>query len=307
MIDNSRIESFVHYILSVRGLSKRTAEVYNAALRNLSAYCADIDTELAWETLDADVVRGWLAAQMGRGVQARTIGPLLAAVRSFYRYLLREGVVTVDPVHKLSPPKCPKTLPQFLKKKEVEALLNDVQYPDTYEGARDRAIMVMLCTTGIRAAEILGMSVGDFSLDECQLKVTGKRNKQRIIPFGLRLKEALTAYLPHREHFLARQETPVTALFLNKRGRPMRYNELRKVVRTILGSVTSLKKRSPHVLRHTFATTMLDNGGDLEAIQQLLGHESVATTEIYTHTSFAELREQYAKAHPHAREDENKG
>ncbi len=337
-MDEKYIEEFLHYILSVKGLSQRTAEIYGGALRSLAAFCGKTDGGITWESMDTDIVRRWMAAQMERGVQPRTVRPMLAAVRTFYRYMLREGMVAADPVHKLMPPKAPKTLPQFLKRSEVEALLNDVAFADDFEGLRNKTIVTMLCTTGIRAAEILGLCVGDVDMGSCQIKVTGKRNKQRIVPFGHHLREALEDYLPMRRSFLdsltrgeqvsggdeamvrldedgsaLRREKSLdsekgqassVAVFVNKKGRPLRYELLRKIVVEVLGNVTSLKKRSPHVLRHTFATLMLDNGADLEAIQQLLGHENVDTTEIYTHTSFAELRSQYAKAHPHAREEE---
>ena len=337
-MDQKYIDDFLHYILSVRGLSQRTAEIYGGALHSLSDFCVAIDNEITWQSVDTDIVRRWMAAQMERGVQPRTVRPMLAAVRTFYRYMLREGMVETDPVHKLMPPKAPKTLPQFLKRSEVDALLNDVTFADDFEGLRNKAIVTMLCTTGIRAAEIMGLCVADVDMGSCQIKVTGKRNKQRIVPFGRHLREALEDYLPVRRSFLdsltgggqisgndgaaarpldkgdplgkenssgpVNGQVPSAAVFVNKKGRPLRYELLRKIVVELLGNVTSLKKRSPHVLRHTFATLMLDNGADLEAIQQLLGHENVDTTEIYTHTSFAELRNQYAKAHPHAREEE---
>lgn len=357
-MDEKYIEEFLHYILSVKGLSQRTAEIYGGALHSLAAFCEKTDSDITWESVDTDIVRRWMATQMERGVQPRTVRPMLAAVRTFYRYMLREGKVETDPVHKLMPPKAPKTLPQFLKRSEVEALLNDVVFTDDFEGLRNKAIVTMLCTTGIRAAEILGLCMADVDMGMCQIKVTGKRNKQRIVPFGQHLKEALEVYFPVRRQFVdglvggtteeemeksahqlsaspirktdgagrwyadaiqqedgenrrkvgapaarAREEKRAVPVFLNKRGRPLRYEALRNIVVAALGNVTSLKKRSPHVLRHTFATLMLDNGADLQAIQQLLGHENVDTTEIYTHTSFAELRTQYAKAHPHAREE----
>lgn len=305
-MDNTLVEQFIQYIRASRGLSERTAEVYGKALRHLSAFCTELDEGLTWQTLDTDILRRWLSAYMERGVQARTVRPLLAAVRTFYHYLLREGHVSEDPAYKLLPPKVPKTLPSFLKRSEVDRLLHSVAYADTFMGHRDRAIMATLCTTGIRAGEILGLQLADVDLQEGQLKVTGKRNKQRIVPFSPELAATLEAYLAARRTApdAPAGQADCPAFFLSAKGKPMRYEQLWKVVRGVLGSVTSLKKRSPHTLRHTFATIMLDNGGDLEAIQQLLGHESVATTEIYTHTSFAELREQYAKAHPHARKEE---
>lgn len=305
-MENTRVETFLQYILATKGLSQRTAEIYGNALKDLSAFCSSVDEGLTWETLDVDVIRRWMAATMERGCSPRTVKQQLSGVSSFYRYMLLSGYIKVDPTQKIQPPKAPKTLPTFLKRSEVDKLLHHMKFPDDYMGVRDRTIVAILCHTGIRASEILGLRLSDIDLSNCTLKVTGKRNKQRIVPFNGELQEILAGYLPERQRYIdsASGGTQVDncALLLNSRRNPLTYAELRVIVRDALGNVTTQQKRSPHVLRHTFATIMLDNGGDLEAIQQLLGHESVATTEIYTHTSFAELRAQYAQAHPHSKD-----
>lgn len=301
-MDNGLVEDFLHYILAARGLSQRTAEIYGNALQEFNTFCTKLDEGLTWTSMPTDVVRRWMAAEMERGCAPRTVRQKMAGVRAFYRYLLKEGIVDVDPVHLLAPPKADKPLPTFLKRTEVERLLADVSFPPTYEGQRNRTIVATLCLTGIRAGEILGLTPADIDLTECQLKVTGKRNKQRIVPFNKELRDIFTAYLPLRQHFLEEGGKECSAMFLSSRRTAMAYGDLHRVVTTTLSAVTTQKKRSPHVLRHTFATLMLDNGGDLEAIQHLLGHERIATTEVYTHTSFAELRQQYAAAHPHAKQ-----
>lgn len=302
------IEQFIEYLLATRGLSGRTAQAYSAALTDLRAYALAQDETLTWQTLDTDIVRSWMAHHMAKGSQPRTVRPMLAGVRTFYRYLLQQGLVQFDPVHTLAPPKADKPLPTFLKRSEVDALLNELTFPPSFEGVRDQTIIATLCHTGIRASEILGLKSADIDISEGQLRVTGKRNKQRIIPFSPRLGEQFRAYLAARQEYLEEHglQSPLEedVFFIGPRLRKMSYSLLRKIVKTALSCVTTQKKRSPHVLRHTFATLMLDNGGDLEAIQQLLGHESVGTTEIYTHTSFAELRAQYAQAHPHAQTED---
>lgn len=307
-MDNSLVDQFLHYILANRGLSQRTAVIYGDALRDLSRYSSSIDEELSWTTLPTDIVRGWMAAEMERGCKPRTVRQHLAGVRTFFRYLLREGIVEVDPVHTIVPPKADKPLPAFLKRSEVEYLLDGMTYAEDYEGQRNRTIIAILAHTGIRAAELLGLTLQDIDLDERTLKVTGKRNKQRIVPFSPTLATTIRTFLPYRSEHLSGTSEGASAvaddghLLHTRRRTPLRYAELRNIVRDTLANVTSQQKRSPHVLRHTFATLMLDNGGDLEAIQHLLGHEKIATTEVYTHTTFAELREQYAAAHPHSKE-----
>lgn len=296
------VTQFLQYILASRGLSPRTAEIYGDALRDLERFTRATDEGITWQTMPTDMVRRWMAAGMERGLSPRTVRQQVAAVRSFYRYLLREGIVEVDPVHTLMPPKADKPLPTFLKRQEVEMLLTGITYAPTYEGQRNRTIIAVLCHTGIRASELLGLRPADIDLNECTLKVTGKRNKQRIVPFRPELRDILLAYYRVREeHIESKGHDTYEGLFLTNKGGELKYRELDTIVNTVLSAVTTQKKRSPHVLRHTFATLMLDNGGDLEAIQHLLGHENIATTEIYTHTSFAELREQYAQAHPHAK------
>lgn len=302
LMDNGLVDDFLRYILATRGLSKRTAEVYGMALRELGDFCARTDEGVSWTTMPTDMVRLWISHRMSKGCHPRTVRPMVAAVRAFYRYLLREGIVDVDPVHMLAPPKADKPLPTFLRRNEVERLLGHTVYADTYEGQRDKTIVAVLCYTGIRASELLGLTPADINLGERNLKVTGKRNKQRIVPFGTQLQEILADYLPLRNDYQQKVGHKTEALFLSKTGCALRYNALHAIVSTTLANVTTQKKKSPHVLRHTFATQMLDNGGDLEAIQHILGHERIATTEVYTHTSFAELRAQYAAAHPHAKE-----
>lgn len=297
------VTQFLQYILASRGLSPRTAEIYGDALRDLERFTQRTDEGITWQTMPTDMVRRWMAAGMERGLSPRSVRQQVAAVRSFYRYLLREGIVEVDPVHTLMPPKADKPLPTFLKRQEVEMLLSGITYAPTYEGQRNRTIIALLCHTGIRASELLGLHLADIDLNECTLKVTGKRNKQRIVPFRTELRDILLSYYRVREEFVdSVGSTDEGNLFLTLRGTALKYSKLHGIVNAVLSAVTNQKKRSPHVLRHTFATLMLDNGGDLEAIQHLLGHEKIATTEIYTHTSFAELRQQYAQAHPHAKE-----
>ena len=234
---------------------------------------------------------------MERGTDARTVSKALSALRSLYRYLLRTARVERDPVRLVHNPKVHAKLPTFVRQAEMDRLFDDTPFPDTYEGERDRTILLTFYSTGIRLSELTGLTLGDVDCRAGELKVTGKRNKQRIVPFGPDLQQAMQHYLLRRSATFA--DAP-RALFLTAKGKPVSQQQVSKWVKQYLSLVTTQKKKSPHVLRHTFATVMLNNGADLEAIKELLGHAGIATTEVYTHTTFAELVKEYQQAHPRA-------
>lgn len=290
-----RVGQFLAYLAADRGYSPRTVECYEADLRSFEAFFHRLEGVPDWSAVDADIVRGWVAHRMDSGLSARSMRRSLSALRSFFRYLLRLEVVTADPVSLVPNPRIGKTLPSFVKETEMDRLLDGITYPDSFEGSRDRLILLTFYSTGVRVSELVGLDVADVSLSSGDLKVTGKRNKQRIIPFGRELRDEMEHYLLLRARCCGRESGP---LFVDAQGMRLTVAQVRRQVRFYLSQVTSLTKRTPHVLRHTFATVMLNNGADLTAVKELLGHESLATTEIYTHTSFAELRKEYEKAHP---------
>ena len=291
------IEQFISYLLAEKGYSNATALSYRASLTDLWKYCRHTDEQICWETLDRDVVRGWMMQEMERGVTARTLNRKMSAVRSFYRYLLRIGRVEKDPTDTLKNPKMEKRLPSFVSEQDMDRLLDEVTFGEGYEAERDRLILLTFYSTGIRISELLNLKVSDVDLHARELKVLGKRNKHRIVPFGEELAQALAAFFRLRSVEVCQD---LGVVFLRANGQLMTAAEVRAVVKKYLSCVTHQQKRSPHVLRHTYATVMLNNGADLEVVKELLGHESVATTEVYTHTTFAELKKAYDKAHPRA-------
>lgn len=291
------MEDFLHYMQAQKGCSPRTIDTYEIALNDAYNFLQAFTTVKSWPAVNTEAVRHWVGNMAERKYAANTINRSLSALRSFFKYLLREGRVEVDPARLVSNMKKGKRLPTFIRESEMDRLFEYYPFSDDYEGRRDRTLMMLLYHTGLRAAEVLSLVPTDVDLVQKQLRVTGKGDKQRIVPFGDELQETLMDYLQYRQRFFA--EVPHTAqLFLNIQGRAMAYDALRKMVHTTLSAVTTQTKKTPHVLRHSFATAMLANGARLEAIQQLLGHESVATTAIYTHTTLAELQQQYAQAHP---------
>ena len=293
------IDSFIDYLRLERAYSPRTVQSYEMDLNEFEAYLRRTDADLTLATADADNVRNWTMEMMEAGQKETSVNRRLSALRSFYRYLLRKGVVEVSPMQTVRGPKKRKPLPYFLREEEMDNLLKEENFGYEFQGERDRLILMMFYEMGLRRAELVGLNEGDVDFYRDQIKVTGKRNKQRLIPFGDELKSALQSYMALKAQEVSAPEDG--ALFVQKNGRRVTDAWVYTMVRRNLTKVTSIKKRSPHVLRHTFATTMLNHDAELEAVKELLGHESVATTEIYTHTTFEELKNAYSKAHPRAR------
>ena len=291
------INQFLNYLRYERNASPQTAQTYEDSLREFESYLTFRDNGLSLETVDADLIRDWMESLMDKGNSASTMNKKLSALRSFYRFSLQRKLVAKDPAHGVTGPKKSKPLPQFLREGEMDKLLDMQEWGGSYNDLRARTILLLFYETGLRRSELVGLNDEDVDLAARQLKVTGKRNKQRVIPFGEELSEALVRYLTIRDCQIERNSN---ALFLNDKGERISGGQVYALVRRYLTMVTSLKKRSPHVLRHTFATAMLNNGAGLESIKSLLGHESVSTTEIYTHTTFEQLKRVYKEAHPRA-------
>jgi integrase/recombinase XerC len=290
-------EDFLNYLRYERNRSELTVRRYEQSLRDFESYFKNREGQLSWESVDSDVIRDWMESMMDKGDMASTVNSSLSAVRSFFRFALSRGLVTHDPSYVVKGPKKQKPLPQFVREEEMNRLLDTPQmWEEGFAGLRARTIIILFYETGIRLAELIGLDVTDVDFAAHQIKVTGKRNKQRIIPFGTELEGVLREYLTQRNAQL--QVDP--ALVLSDKGKRMTRNQVEKIVKQHLSLTTTLKKRTPHVLRHSFATAMLNNGAGLEDVRLLLGHESVATTQIYTHTTFEQLKRVYENAHPRA-------
>ena len=291
-------EDFLNYLRYERNRSELTVRRYGQCLKDFESYFKNRDSQLSWESVDSDIIRDWMESLMDKGDMASTVNNCLSAVRSFFRFALSRGLVARDPAHNMKGPKKQKPLPQFVREDEMDRLIDQPEmWGESYREFRARTIIILLYETGIRLSELLGLNDADVDMTACQLKVTGKRNKQRIVPFGNELATLLADYMRLRDEQTLKQEP---ALFLNDKGRRISKAQVERIVHEGLSKVTTMKKRSPHVLRHSFATAMLNNGAGLESVRKLLGHESVATTEIYTHTTFEQLKRVYENAHPRA-------
>lgn len=289
------INKFLNYLQLERNYSQRTVESYGEDLTAFESYFKNLSAELTWESVDSDVIRGWMEEMMDKGNNATSINRRLSALRSFYRFALSRHLVKRDPSHMIKGPKKEKPLPKFIREADIDRLLEPEMWKDTYDDLLARTIILVLYTTGLRLSELVGLDDEMVDFVNSQLKVTGKRNKQRIIPFGNELAEELRKYIAARDEKVVRV-TP--GLLLTEKGKRISPIKVRDIVINKLGLVTTQKKRSPHVLRHSFATAMLNHEAGLESVKKLLGHESLATTEIYTHTTFEQLKAVYEKTHP---------
>lgn len=287
---------FIQYISVERRLSVKTIETYASTLKLFKDFLEMLPEARTLETADSDNIRDWMEQLMEQKCSPAYVNRSLAALRTFYKYCYATGVMMKDPARSIVGPKRAKRLPRFLKENEIDRLVDLLSNGEmTFDNVRTRTIIYMLYLTGLRAAELISLDDNMISFVNRELKVTGKRNKQRVIPFGEELHNILSEYIAVRNDNVERKDD---ALFVSDKGERITYGQVRKIVKETLPLVSSLDKCTPHVLRHTFATTMLNHDANLESIKKLLGHQSLNTTEVYTHTTFEQLKKIYKEAHP---------
>ncbi len=289
------VDEFLNYLRYERCRSPRTIESYSFSLREFEDYFHSLDSGLSWQSVDEDVVRDWMEHLMDGGMEASSVGTRFAALRSLFRYALARHLVERDPTYRVESPKSRKRLPTFVKESEMNRLLDDLPWGTSFLEVRDKAIIMTFYETGIRLSELIGLDDVDIDCDNRQLKVTGKGDKQRVVPYGEELATTLSSYVACRDREVSRK---CDAVFVTSKGNRMNAVDVRLRVKAKLSLVSTQRKLSPHVLRHSFATAMLNNGASIESVRRLLGHASASTTEVYTHTTFEQLRRVYKDAHP---------
>lgn len=291
------VRAYLEYLESARNYSPRTITAYDTDLRDLVAFMA-AQNRRSFGTIDRDFLRTYLASLADRGFERTSIARKIAAIRSFFRYLKRTHTVTANPALSLITPKRPRRLPSYL---DEEAATRLVEQPDrsTPDGTRDAAILELLYGTGIRLSELVALNVNDLDLRGQVIKVSGKGRKQRVVPIGRAAIAAIGSYLEQRQ---GRGMATERALFLASHGRRIYPQAVGRIVHRYMARVTEIGRQSPHTLRHTYATHLLNRGADLRAVKELLGHESLSTTQVYTHVSTARMKKVYEKAHPKAGE-----
>lgn len=289
-------EKFLEYFKSERNCSPLTVASYGSDLDEFEEFFEGLNESITWETVDETVVREWVINLLDdKKLENSSVNRKLSTLRSFYRYLLKIGAVDKDPMLRIVGPKKKKVLPVFIREKEMDELITLLESDKSYEGILRKTVILMLYLTGMRRAELLALEDKDIDYVSKQIKVTGKRNKQRIIPFGDELEACMHEYMNARSDEFGQG---FEKLFISVKGKPLSESQVETIVKDNLARVTTQQKRSPHVLRHTFATAMLNNNADLVSIQKLLGHTNLSTTQVYTHVSFEELKKAYQNAHP---------
>ena len=291
------VDKFLDYLSSELNRSQQTVESYREDLKHFEKFAKDLSDSFSWETVDSDIVRDWMESMMDKGNSAATVSRRLSALKTFYRFALTRHYVESDPVYSIKGPKKEKPLPQFVKESEMDELLDRQAWDDDYNNVRARTIIILFYETGMRLSELVNLDDKDVNFVTSEIKITGKGNKQRIVPFGDELKNTLLEFRRLRD---ASVEVKTPALVVSDKGTRMSPSKVQNIVRSNLSKVCSLKKKSPHVLRHSFATAMLNHHVGIENLKKLLGHASISTTEIYTHTTFEQLKRVYNEAHPRA-------
>ncbi|MGZ3919694.1 MAG: tyrosine-type recombinase/integrase [Bacteroidia bacterium] len=293
MVDHVVYE-FISYLNLQKRSSHLTTKSYTSDLEQFFTYLKKEVGDIPASQVSSAHIRGFIASLMENGLQARSVNRKLSSLKSFYRYLLKTQAIKSNPASKIQGPKTPKRLAVFIDESQAENIYSQFQFKEGFEGHRDKLMIDILYQTGIRRAELLGLKESDVDLFNLQLKVLGKRNKERLIPFSLDLKRNLESYLNVKKD----SNLNCPYLLITPKNKQISVSHVTKVVKEVLGSVTTNKKKSPHVLRHTFATHLLNNGADINAVKELLGHASLSATQIYTHNTIEKLKKTYKQAHP---------
>ena len=287
-------DGFIQYLQFEKRFSIHTLVAYTNDLAQFITFLEKTYEIKSIEEINHTVVRSWIVSLMENKISPRSVNRKITTLKSFYKYLLRQKIVAENPMLKIQSPKTSKHLPVFVEKEKMDMLLDIVDFGEDEEGQRNKLIIELFYATGMRLSELINLKETNIDFHQCQLKVLGKRNKERIIPFNKEIKATIESYIK------TKRDLPNEFLFETKKGKRLTEETVYGVVRSYLSLVTTIDKKSPHVLRHTFATHMLNNGADLNAIKELLGHANLSATQVYTHNTVEKLKSIHKQAHPKA-------
>ena len=284
--------NFLKYIEFEKRYSKHTLISYNTDLTQFFNFL-DVEYDISdISEVSHQIIRSWISSMLDGGISSRSVNRKITTLKSFYKYLMQEDEVTENPTQKIISPKNAKKLPVFVEKSKMDELLSEIEFPDTFEGERDKLIIDVFYMTGMRLSELLGVKKEDIDFSKSSIKVLGKRNKERIIPLSINLLNQLKKF--------SEKYKINSCFFVNLESKKLSSKNIYNIVNKYLSMVSSLEKKSPHILRHTFATHMLNNGADINAIKEILGHANLSATQVYTHNTIEKLKTIYKQAHPRA-------
>lgn len=290
------IQPFIKYLEFEKRSSQYTIISYRCDLEQFISFLEEVNIHNV-EQVTRKHIRNWIVKLVDQGLVAKSVNRKITALKSFYKFLMREELIKLNPLDGVVTPKIPKRLPVFVRDSEMNHLLDDIPFSNDYEGVRDKLILELFFGSGMRLTELVNLTDRNFDLSEGVVKVTGKFKKDRIIPIYNNLVVMINNYIEVRNYYFGEEDCN-TSFFLTKKGACVYQKLVYRVVNKYLGLVTTLHKKSPHVLRHSFATSLLNAGADLNAIKELLGHSNLNATEVYTHNSFEKITDIYKQAHP---------
>lgn len=290
------IQLFLNYLRFEKRYSAHTLTAYQTDLEQFYAYLASQFDSPQVTAITAAMVRSWMAELKGDKQTAKSINRKISALKSFFKFLLKQDVLQQTPMTTIVTPKVSKRLPAFVQQQEMASLFDAERFSDDWKGRTERLILLLFYHTGMRLSELVNLKVQQLDAHYSQLKVLGKGNKERVIPIARELLQELQQYISEKPVKLEE----VHQVFVTEKGKPLYPKYVYHAVKSKLGEVTTLQKKSPHVLRHTFATHLMNNGADLNAVKELLGHASLAATQVYTHNTIEKLKDIFQKAHPKA-------
>ncbi len=289
------VDNFLSFLSFEKHFSNYTIISYRNDLEQCQQFLYALNKN--FETATAQDLRSWVVSLVDQNINPPSIHRKISALKTFYKYLLREKIISADPTRKLIAPKMKSRLPNYVEEKDILELFQSIPFENNFKSQRDKLVLSILFATGIRLSELINLKISDIDLHSCTLKVMGKRRKERIIPFGTTLKNDIIHYLNFRNSIV---DVTIPYLILCNNLKQAYPKLIYRIVHHYLNLVSPIDKKSPHVLRHTFATLLLNKGADLNAIKELLGHANLAATQVYTHNSFEQLKSVYIKAHPRA-------
>lgn len=284
---------FINYLSSEKRFSTHTINSYSNDINQFFLFLSD-DYQIRSDISEVSfqIVRSWIAALLEKGITPRSVNRKISTLKTYFKFLLREGFIKETPMSKVIAPKSKKRLPVFIEQDHIDSLLNEANFDDGFIGERDKLIIDFFYVTGVRLSELINIKITDINFDNNSVKVLGKRNKERLIPLSDRSIKELVLFI--------KQYKLYDYLFTDLKGKRVYTKLVYRIVNKYIGKISSANKRSPHILRHTFATHMLNNGADINAIKELLGHSNLSATQVYTHNTIERLKTVYKQAHPRA-------